>query len=88
MVVRASQVFSLQVMGETMPDLDMSQRLSLRWPRWYPLSADDRLKEAQAVATLTGAGQLSTQTAVKTLAPSHGIADVEAELQAIEQDDL
>jgi hypothetical protein len=87
MVVRASQVFSLQVMGETMPDLDMSQRLSLRWPRWYPLSADDRLKEAQAVATLTGAGQLSRQTAVKTLAPSHGIADVAAELQAIEQDD-
>jgi hypothetical protein len=86
MVVRASQVFPLRVMGEIMAPLDTSQRLNLRWPRWYPLSADDRLKEAQAVAILTGAGQLSREAGVKTLAPSHGVADVEAELAAIEQD--
>jgi hypothetical protein len=58
----------------------------LRWPRWYPLSADDRLKEAQAVATLTSAGQLSRESAVKTIAASHSISDVEAELNAIGQD--
>jgi hypothetical protein len=86
MVVRASRVFPLSVMGEMIAPLDSGQRLTLRWPRWYPLSADDRLKEAQAVAALTGAGQLSRETAVKTLAPSHGIADVEAELDAIDQD--
>jgi hypothetical protein len=86
MVVRASQVFPLSVMGKTLPALDPTQRLNLRWPRWYPLSADDRLKEAQAVATLTNAGQLSRETAVKTIAASHSIADVEAELNAIDQD--
>src|SRR5580698_4146291 len=86
MVVRASQVFPLTVMDETLPPLDSTQRLTLRWPRWYPLSADDRLKEAQAVATLTNAGQLSRETAVKTIAASHSIADVEAELNAIDQD--
>jgi hypothetical protein len=86
MVVRASQVFPLVVMGEAVPPLDATQRITLRWPRWYPPSADDRLKEAQAVATLTGAGQLSRETAVKNIAASHSIADVEAELNAIDQD--
>jgi hypothetical protein len=86
MVVRASQVFPLCVMGEILPALDATQRLSLRWPRWYPLSADDRLKEAQAVALLTNAGQLSRETAVKSIAAAHSIADVTAELNAIDQD--
>jgi hypothetical protein len=86
MIVRASTVFPLTVMGAQVPALDVTQRLTLRWPRWYPLSADDRLKEAQAIATLTSAGQLSHETAVKSLAASHGIADVAAELDAIDQD--
>ena len=86
MVVRASQRFPLVVMGETLPAMDAAQRLTLRWPRWYPASADDRLKEAQAVATLTNAGQLSRTSAVKSLAAMHGISDVEAELDAIDQD--
>jgi hypothetical protein len=64
----------------------VTQRVRLRWPRWYPLSADDRLKEAQAVATLVNAGQLSKATGVKAVAASHGISDVEAELNAIDQD--
>jgi hypothetical protein len=86
MIVRASNVFPLQVMGEMVPPLDATQRLTLRWPRWYPLSADDRLKEAQAIATLTNAGQLSRETAVKSMAAGLGIADVGAELDAIDQD--
>jgi hypothetical protein len=86
MVVLASQVFPLTVMGEVLPPLDPTQRLSLRWPRWSPLSADDRLKEAQAVAILKNAGQISREAGIKTLAAAHGIADVQAELDAIDQD--
>ena len=86
MTVRASKIFPLVVMGETQFGLDDSKRLTLRWPRWYPLSADDRLKEAQAIATLTNAGQLSRETAVKALAASNNVSDVEAELNAIDQD--
>ena len=86
MVVKASERFPLVVMGETLPPIDAAQRLTLRWPRWYASSADDRLKEAQAVATLTGAGQLSRGTAIKSMAAMHGISDVEAELNAIDQD--
>jgi hypothetical protein len=86
MVVRASQTFPLIVMGEIIAPMDPTQRLTLRWPRWYPLSADDRLKEAQAIATLTNAGQLSHKTAVKNIAASHSIANVEDEMDSIEQD--
>jgi hypothetical protein len=88
MVMRASGVFPLTVLGQTVPALDATQRLTLRWPRWYPLSADDRLKEAQAVATLTDAGQLSQASGVKILAAANGIADVQAELNEIDQDTL
>lgn len=86
MVIKASQVFPLMVMGQELPPLDGTKRISLRWPRWYPLSADDRLKEAQAIATLANSGQVSRQTAVKAVAASHDITDVEAELNAIDQD--
>ena len=87
MVVKASALFALSVRGAPVGVLDETQRLSLRWPRWYPLSADDRLKEAQAVATLVGAGQMSRETAVRSVAASHQVNDVEAELNAIEQDE-
>jgi len=86
MVMRASQLFPLVVNGERVGALDVTQRVRLRWPRWYPLSADDRLKEAQAVATLVNAGQISRETGVKTVAASNGVVDVAAELNAIDQD--
>jgi hypothetical protein len=86
MVVQASRIFPLIVMGRPVPSLDPTQSLTLRWPRWYPLSADDRLKEAQAIATLTSAGQLSQESGVKVLAAANGISDVQAELNAIDQD--
>lgn len=86
MVLRARARFPLAVMGRAVPPVDADVRLSLRWPRWYPASADDRLKEAQAIATLVNAGQLSRETAVKSLAATHAIADVAAEIDRIEND--
>jgi hypothetical protein len=86
MVVQASNVFPLKVLGADVPPLDMTARISLRWPRWYPLSADDRMKEAQAISMLANAGQISREAAVKSLATANGVADVEAELDAIDQD--
>ena len=71
-------------MGNEVPRTGFSARLNLRWPRWYPLSADDRLKEAQAIATLINAGQISHETAVKSLAANHAVTDVSAELRRID----
>jgi hypothetical protein len=87
MVLRARARFAIRVMGQVIPDVDAQVRLGLRWPRWYPASADDRLKEAQAIATLVNAGQMSRETAVKSLASSHAVVDVAAELDRIVADD-
>jgi hypothetical protein len=86
MVVQASQRIPLRVYGEDVGVLDPSARISLRWPRWYPLSADDRMKEAQAISMLANAGQISREAGVKALASANGIADVATELDAIDQD--
>jgi hypothetical protein len=86
MILKASNLYALQVFGGAVPALDPGQRLSLRWPRWYPLSADDRLKEAQAISLLTNAGQISRETAVKALSAAHDVSDIRAELDAINED--
>jgi len=85
MVIRASNVFPLLVMGDEVAPMDIAARLTLRWPRWYPMSADDRVKEAQAVALLANAGQISREASVKSLAAANGVEDIEAELNALEQ---
>jgi hypothetical protein len=51
MIVRAAQTYPLIVMGQPAPALDPAARLSLKWPRWYPPTADDRQKDAQTLST-------------------------------------
>jgi len=86
MIVKASNIYPLRVCGNIVSAMDVGQRVNLRWPRWYPLSADDRLKEAQAISLLAAAGQISKETAVKSLSASHNISDIAAELYAISED--
>ena len=86
MVLRASQVYRLRVMGEEIPTLDPTAHLSLIWPRWYPLTADDRQKDAQTLTTLAASGYISRETAVKAIADTYDIEDVPAELVRIAAD--
>ncbi len=88
MVLRAAQRYRLVVMGEEIPRLDPSVRLSLTWPRWVPPTADDRMKDAQTLATLAAARQISQQTAVKSIAASYDIEDIPAEIARIAADPL
>jgi Phage portal protein, SPP1 Gp6-like len=83
MVLRASQVYRLRAFGREIAALDPATRLSLKWPRWYPPTADDRQKDAQTLATLATAGQISRETAVKVIADTFDIEDVPAELARI-----
>jgi hypothetical protein len=86
MVLRVAQRFPLFVMGEAVPALDAAARLSLTWPRWVPPTADDRMKDAQTLATLAAAKQISQQTAVKSIATTYDIEDIPAELARIAAD--
>jgi hypothetical protein len=83
MVLQASQVYRLQVMGREVDAMDPLVRLSLKWPHWYPTTADDRQKDAQTLSTLASAGQISRETAVKAIADTYDIEDIPAELSRI-----
>jgi len=86
MVLRASQIFQLQAMDRDIPTLDASARLSIKWPRWYPPTADDRQKGAQTLTSLVTGGLISRETAVKAIADTFDIEDVPAELIGIAAD--
>lgn len=86
MVLRASQVYQLRVMGHDVLAMDAAARLSLNWPRWYPATADDRQKDAQTLSTLANAGHISQESAVKAIADTYDIEDVPAELLRIRLD--
>ncbi len=83
MVMRASGLYRLQVFGTEIAALDPTVRLTLKWPRWYAPTAEDRQHDAQTLATLSSAGQISRETAVKSLADTYDIEDVPAELARI-----
>jgi hypothetical protein len=86
MILRASQVYRLRVFGAEIAPLDPAARLALKWPRWYPPSADDRQKDAQTLATLASSGQISRETAVKSIADTYDIEDIPAEIARIGSD--
>lgn len=86
MVLRASQVYPLRAMERNVPALDASTRLSIKWPRWYPPTADDRQKDAQTLTTLVRARLVSRETAVKAIADTFDIEDIPGELASIEAD--
>ncbi len=83
MILLASRRYSLQVGGQTVTPMDPHAALSLVWPGWYPQTAEDRKSDAQSVIALVGAGQLSRETALKSLADSYDIVDIPAELARI-----
>lgn len=83
MVLLASNTYRLQAFGAEIPALDATARLTLKWPRWYPATAEDRQRDAQTLATLAASGQISRETAVKSIADTYDIEDVPAELARI-----
>ncbi|MBV9756363.1 MAG: phage portal protein [Alphaproteobacteria bacterium] len=86
MVVRAAQVYQLNVFGRPAPPLDPGARLSLQWPRWFPSTADDRRNDALTLSTLAEAGQISRETAVNSIADVYDIEDTTAEIERIRHD--
>ena len=83
MVVRASEIYDLKVMGEPVGRLNASSPLSLKWPRWYASSAADREQDARTLNTLVSGGLVSHETAVKALADTYDVEDVGGELTRI-----
>ncbi len=83
MMLRARRRYPLRVMDGVMPEMEADARLSLKWPRWYPPTAEDRQRDAQTLSTLLAARMISQRSAVAAIADSYDIEDVPAELERI-----
>jgi hypothetical protein len=73
LIVRASQMYNIVVLGDAIGRLDPGASLSLKWPRWYPTTADDRQKDVQSLTSLVTAGCISRETALKAIAACYDI---------------
>jgi hypothetical protein len=83
MILKAAHRYPLTVAGTDLPALDPLPRLTLKWPRWYPPTSDDRRSDAQTLATLTSQRLLSRETALRSIADLYGVDDIAAELSRI-----
>ncbi len=72
--------------GEAVPELVPAARVSLRWPPWFHLTQQDRLEQAQGLATLKASGLVSRETAVKVVAADYEVPDPAEELRRIQAD--
>ncbi|WP_227320423.1 phage portal protein [Acidisoma silvae] len=86
MVLRAAERYPITVLGRQAPKAPVDTRLTLDWPNWYPPTAADQLAAAQSLSTLATAGQISRETAVRSISDAYGVTDVAAELARIAKD--
>jgi hypothetical protein len=77
LIVSASQIYPLVVFGEGLVPLDPTAPLSLKWPRWYPSTADDRQKDVQSLTAMVTAGCITRETALKAIASYYDIEHVD-----------
>ena len=68
LIIRASHVYDLTVFGQSIGRLETGSSLSLNWPRWYAVSADDRQKDVQSLVSLVSAGCVSQEGAARVAA--------------------
>jgi hypothetical protein len=88
LIVRASQVYTLVVLGQEVGSLDQATPLSLKWPRWYPTTADDRQKDVQSLTSLVAAGCISRETALKVIAGCYDIEHIDDVIPSTILDDI
>lgn len=87
MIVRASAKFPLKdKKGREIGELNQVEDISLRWPQWYAPTYADKQTQATTLDVLRGAGLMSQETAVKSLAAGYDIADTADEIRRIASD--
>jgi hypothetical protein len=88
LIVRASQIYTLIVFGEEIEPLPPAAMLSLKWPRWYPTTADDRQKDVQSLTSLVATGCISREMALKAIADCYDIEYAEDQSMSVSSDDI
>ena len=70
--------------GQAIEPIGSETKISLNWPRWFAPTADDRQADALAVTTLKSGGVISTETAIRAVAPDYDIEDTAKELNDVQ----
>ena len=87
MIVKARKQFPLVLKdGTEIPELNTSEPISLRWPKWFAPTQADQQIQADTLTNLREGGLISRETAVATIAPGYDIADPADEIKRIEAD--
>jgi hypothetical protein len=73
LIVRASRVYDIVTLGKPVGQLDGGAFISLKWPRWYPTTADERQKDVQSLTQLINAGCISRPAALRAIATCYDI---------------
>jgi hypothetical protein len=84
MIVRGSVRYPITINGQDFGSLASSKPISLKWPAWFPMTAQDIQTFATGLATLISKGVLSRQTAIKAIAATFDIEDIVAEQNLID----
>ena len=80
MIARASARFSLRTTSGELPPMDPATAFTIKWPRWYPVSAADHQLDATTLAILLKSGLISRGSAIKFIAETYDISNTDAEL--------
>lgn len=88
MVIKANQVYPLLIDDEIIPKnkLNSKAKLSLSWPAWYSPTSSDKQQLANSLKTFRDAGNISQETAVKSIASVFDIENVEDEINKIKSE--
>ena len=78
LIVRASQVYQIRIHGKEIDPIDDDVFLSLKWPRWYPTTADERQKDVQSLTSLVAAGCISRQSALRIIGNCYDIENFDS----------
>lgn len=75
LIIRASQMYRITVLGRELPALEPDLFLSLKWPRWYPMTAEDRQKDVQSLNALVASGCITREIAYRAIANCYDMED-------------
>ena len=88
MIIAACVKFpTIKVLGKQVKPFSSNDTPALRWPKWFASTGADIQQEATALKTLRDAGVISRETAVKSIASTFDIEDIEIEIAAIAADE-
>ena len=84
MIVKATQVYKINVNGKPIEKISPDENIGLRWSPWYSSTYADKQTQAMTLAMLRDKQLMSQETAIKTIAADYDITDPAVELALVQ----